>query len=141
MKKILTLCLLLSGFTGLAHKDHHCHAPTSVRMAFSKQFPGIHDARWEQENGKYEAHFKYRGQQTSALFDDKGTWIETERSISIEALPPAATLYIENNFSGKIARTASVVTQSGGDISYEAHLKGADYVFDANGKFIRVEKD
>ena len=67
--------------------------------------------------------------------------METERAIAITALPTEATTYIEKNFNGKIARKAAIVKNANGETTYEAHLNGKDYIFDASGKFVKTEKD
>ncbi len=141
MKKIVVIALLLAGGQLFAQGSAKSNAPHNVQMAFYKNFPGVHEVKWERENGNYEANFREGGQKTSATFDKTGKWLETERAIAITALPPGATSYIEKNFNGKIARKASVITTAGGDTNYEAHISGKDYIFDATGKFLRTEKD
>ncbi len=140
MKKIIIAGLLLVSCSSFAQKPDHSKAPESVRMSFSKLFPGVNDAKWEMENGNYEAEFRLDGQKTSATFDKNGTWLETERAIAIESLPGDATIYIEQHFHGKTARHAAIIKLANGDTNYEAHLNGMDYIFDADGKYIKKTK-
>lgn len=141
MKKILLACLLFTNAAVFAQRLTYSKAPDAVRIAFSKQFPGINDPRWEVEGDDYEAHFRHDGQVVSALFDKSGTWKETERKISIKSLPADAKLYIEKNYSGRNARTAAVIKLPGGATNYIAHINYSDLVFDNNGKYLRTEKD
>ena len=141
MKKVLLLCFLFPCIAVSAQRVNHSKAPEVVRIAFYKHFPGIDDPRWEIEGGEYEAHFRHNGQQTSAVFDKAGKWIETERAIPVNSLPADAKLYIEKNFSGRNARSASVVKLANGETNYEAHINYSDLVFDKDGKYLRTEKD
>lgn len=141
MKRILVLCLMLSGVTVFAQRRTYSKAPDAVRIAFNKQFQRVDDPRWVIEDGKYEAHFRHDGQQVSALYEKDGTWIETERVIPVESLPAEVKLYIEKNFSGRNAREASVVKLANGETNYEAHINYMDLIFDKEGKFVRQEKN
>lgn len=37
-----------------------------------KEFPGIKNVSWDQENGEYEAEFKLNGSDASATYDKTG---------------------------------------------------------------------
>lgn len=141
MKRILIVCLILAGMPAFAQRTNHSKAPEAVRIAFSKRFAGVDDPRWEKEKGKYEATFRQDGQKTSATWDDKGNWLETEREISVKSLPADALLYIEQHYSGRNARAASIITLASGESNYEAHINYKDLIFDGKGKFLREEKD
>ena len=141
MRRIFLTCFLISTTTAFAQRHTYSKAPDAVRIAFSRQFPGIDDPRWEIEGDKYEAHFRHDGQVVSALYEKDGTWKETERKISVKSLPPDAKLYIEKNYSGRNARTASVIKLPSDETNYVAHINYADVIFDKNGKYLKTEKE
>lgn len=141
MKKMIVIGLMLASMPVFAQKLDASKVPAPVKTTFSKNFPGTQDVKWEQEKGNYEATFKKDGQKLSATFDKNGGWLETEKAISVTALPTAASAYLEKNCKGKVAKAASVITLVNGDTNYEAEINGKDYIFDGKGNFIKSEKD
>ena len=124
-----------------AHKTDHEKVPAAVKKTFHDNFPEIKDGNWEKEHGNYEITFKQDGQKVSATYDKNGTWLETEKTISTKALPAAANTYIEKNCKGNLVHAASVIKKANGETNYEARIKRKDYIFDAEGKFLKIEKD
>ena len=59
MKKIMMIAALIAAiaFSASAQKIDATKVPTAVKASFSKQFPGS-VAKWEKEDGKFEAGFK-----------------------------------------------------------------------------------
>jgi hypothetical protein len=115
--------------------------PASVKSSFSKNFPGNDKVSWELENGNYEASYKQDNHGHSALFSPGGSFLESEIDIKVGELPPAATAYMDQHYTGILVKEAARVTKASGEINYEAGIKGKDVIFDANGKFIKEEKD
>ena len=77
----------------------------------------------------------------SALFDANGTMTELELAIKITELPSAATDYISKNYKGAAIKEAAKITKSGGEINYEAEVRGTDLIFDATGAFLKQIKE
>ncbi|MBS0646502.1 MAG: PepSY-like domain-containing protein [Verrucomicrobia bacterium] len=136
-KSILVAALALGlGTAAFAQKNE---VPVAVKTAFEKQYPGI-KAKWDDENGKYEAGFKYQGQEMSAVYAATGTLEETEVEIPIKNLPAAVHSYVADHKMGKI-KEAAKITKANGTVEYEAEVKGGDAIFNADGKFIKIVKD
>lgn len=142
MKKLFGLLFIgaLVSLTACAQKLAAAKVPSPVKESFAKQFPGA-TAKWEKEEGKYEAGFKHQGHEMSALFDANGTMEESEMEIQISELPAAVANYVKTNHSGAAIKEAAKLTKSNGEVQYEAELKGKDLIFDAFGKFIKEVKD
>ncbi len=120
-------------------KNENVNVPAAVKQAFQKQYPGT-KAEWDNEDGKYEAGFKYNGHEMSVLYNANGSVEETEMEIPVSQLPAAATSYLTEHKMGKIGEAAKI-TKANGEVNYEAEVKGKDVIFDAAGKFLKEVKD
>ena len=142
MKKIFLL--LAIGSTTLianAQKMKEADVPAEVKTAFAKQYPSVSNAKWEKEDGKYEAAFELKKEELSVLIDDTGKILETESEIAVSALPKVISEYCAKNYSGKKIAEASKIVDFEGSVTYEAEINKMDVLFDANGKFIKESKD
>ena len=140
MNKLIVLLLVLIGVNCFAQKIDASKVPAAVQAAFSKQFPGIKEVKWEIEKGNYEANFKQKNDKMAALFEADGKWLETETGIEVSALPAGAKEYIAKNYKGDKIKEAAKLKMANGDENYEAEVKGMDLIFDASGKFIKKMK-
>lgn len=139
-KTMLLLALSLgTGFAVCAQKT----PPQAVVTAFNQKFPGVKDVDWGKEkNGEWEAEFDQGKEEMSANFSADGKWLETETEIAVSALPQAIRDYVKANFKGKKIREAAKIVKEDGKMMYEAEVKGqGDLIFDAEGKFLKAEKD
>ena len=122
-----------------AQKIDASKVPSGVKNNFKKQFP--HSiAKWEKENGGYEANFKQNGNSMSAMFDAGGVFTESEMGIKITALPTNVLAYLKEHYKGKAIKEGAKITKADGTINYEANVNGKDVIFDANGNFIKEVK-
>lgn len=142
MKKKVLFLSIITGlfFSANAQKLTAAKVPTAVKAAFAKQFPGA-IAKWEKEDGNYEAASKKGTNEMSALFSADGTMTESEVSIKPEALPAKVLTYVKQNYKGKKIKTAAKITMADGTVNYEAEVNGVDVIFDADSKFLKEVKD
>jgi uncharacterized membrane protein YkoI len=141
MKKLLiplTLCTVIT-FTSNAQKMAASKVPDLVKESFKKQFPAA-TAKWEKEDGKYEAEFKENGHAMSALFDSDGKMTESEIEIKVSQLPATTIAYIKEHYKGLTIKEAAKITKADGTVVYEAEINKKDVLFYANGKFLREVK-
>ncbi len=115
--------------------------PSEVKAKFSTMYPQVSNAKWEKENGKYEAEFKENGTETSVLFEANGTHVQTEVEIPVSSLPSSVSAYISKNLPGKTITEAVEITTPAGTVSYEAEVGNEDYLFDGSGKYIGKDND
>ena len=143
MKKSLTItALIISLGLGVnAQKLDASKVPAAVKESFAKKYPKVATVKWELEKGNYEAGFKQDGQSMSVVFTPNGTMTESEVDIKTSELPAAALSYVKTNYKGKSVKEAAKITKANGEINYEAEVDGKDVIFDANGKFLKVEAD
>ena len=138
MKSIIlsaALSLLLLNCT--AQKNN---TPEAVKKSFAKLFPGI-TPKWEKENADYEANFKKDGKEMSAVLGADGVLKETETSIAVNELPQSVRDYVVKQYKNAVIKEAAKITKADGTVNYEAEVNHKDVIFDADGKFLKEEKD
>lgn len=142
MKKVLFIVALLGGISyANAQKLKEADVPAAVTAKFKSLHADVTGVKWEKEDGNYEANYNKGKTEMSVTFDATGKLLETEESIATSALPKIATDYITKNLPGKSIKEASKITNGEGKTMYEAEVDGTDYTFDANGNFLKKEKD
>lgn len=139
---ILVSIALMIGFTACGQKTKvEVAVPDVVKAKFKSLYPNVETVKWGKEDKNYEAEFDINKVETSASFDEKGTLLETETEISPNDLPAVIKTYIEKNVPGEKIKEASKITDAKGAITYEAQVKGMDYIFDKDGNFIKKVED
>ncbi len=138
MKKITLLCIA-SAFTSItiAQDVKESAVPEIVKSSFKKKYPTVKTVKWEKEDSNYEAGFTVNKVESSVLLDSKGNIKETENEIPISQLPKGVVEYIKKNHPTAKITEAAKITDSKGEVTYEAEIKGKDLFFDANGKFLK----
>jgi hypothetical protein len=137
---------LIAGFLGItaisasAQKLKEEDVPGIVKNAFTNQYPGL-KAKWEKEDGNYEAAFKKDSKAMTVVYDPMGALKETEVAIKQFELPPSVLDYLNSNYKGKKIKETAKITKADGTINYEAEIDGKDIVFDSNGNLIKGSKD
>jgi hypothetical protein len=142
MKKALLFAVLATmiGFSAGAQKLDDSKVPAAVKSAFAKKYPG-QTAKWENENGQFEAGFKQHGKSMSAVFTADGTMTESEVGIKVSELPAAVLAYVKEHYKGAAIKEAAKITKADGTVNYEAEVNKTDVIFDVNGKFLKEAKD
>jgi hypothetical protein len=142
MKQLLMAITLfaISGQFAAAQKIAPANLPKAVKTSFANQYPGI-TAKWEKEDGKYEAVFKQHGNVLSALYEANGTFTESEMIIPITDLPALVLDYMKAHYPGKKLKEGAIITTAAATKQYEATITGKEVIFDANGKFLKELKD
>lgn len=117
--------------------------PDAVKAKFKSLYPSVEKVKWGKEDANFEAEFDLNKVETSVVFDATGNALETETEISENDLPVAVKTYVTTNIPNEKIKEASKMTDAKDVVTYEAEVKGVDYVFDIDGKFIKKveEKD
>ncbi len=141
MKNYIAICFALATMPAFGQKVNASKVPATAKTYFSKNFPTVTNAKWEIENGSYEANFKEKGNKMSATFDNNGNWMETESKIKVSELPKSVIDYVAKNYADQKIKGAAKLTMAKGVTNYEAEIKGKDLIFDSKGGFIKEIKD
>lgn len=140
MKKYVVIAAAVCMAIGAkAQKLKDTDVPDAVKDSFKKSHPAATVKKWEKEKENYEAEFMTGKTETSVLMDATGKLLETETEISVDQLPKAVNDYIAKNLPGKKIKEASKITDAKNTVTYEAEIAEADYIFDANGSFLKKE--
>lgn len=140
-KLILILTVVLFGISARAQNLKESDVPSQVKSKFNAMNPNVNNVRWERNDGRFEAEFDEDSLETSVYFNGDGTYIKTEKEISISLLPSKARDFVLTNHPGKNIREAEIVTNASGSISYEAEIDNIDYYFDSDGNLLRKRSD
>jgi len=145
MKSLLKSIILLSATAILVNLAwaQSIQVPQQVKTAFEKKFHKVTKVKWEKEEGNlYEAEFKVKGTEYSVVFDDKGTWIETEHEIKVKELPQAILNSVKDAFTGYEIEEAEIIENQSGTV-YEIELENKnqtlEVIFNANGNILKKE--
>jgi hypothetical protein len=109
-----------------------------VKTALSKTYPNAKSIKWDKEESNYEASFKIDNLDHSVLFDAKGNILESE--VAVKELPKNVLEYLNKNYPNQKITELAKITDAKGVVTYEAEIKGKDLIFDANGKFLKINK-
>src|SRR6476620_8428326 len=121
MKKVLTLTAFAFTtilFAQTETKSKKNDVPDVVKKAFQKDYPS-QPAKWEKENGGYEAEFKMNGSEASAVYDKNGHKKEFEIEIKASELPNAASDYLKKNYPIAKIKEAAKITDDKNTVTYE----------------------
>jgi hypothetical protein len=141
MKIIILLCFIGVGCNGKTQNLKEAEVPAAVKTKFAAMHPAVENVKWEKEDGKYEAEFEANKIKVSELFAANGTHLQTEAEIRVSSLPKGVNEYVIKNLSEKRIKEATKITGANGTITYEADIGNLDYLFDAEGKFIKNEME
>src|SRR5687768_15175077 len=99
------------------------NVPEKVEQAFKEKYASASNTTWERDrNNFYEARFELNGKKYRADFDKNATWIETERSITVDELPAAIKSALDRDYPGnKIVEVEEVDSSTKGKF-YDVEL-------------------
>jgi len=142
MKNILILAtiLVIAGLSSCTQKLKESQVPAVAKATFEKEYPNTKGS-WDKEDEGYEVEFEKDGKEMSLIIDETGKILETETMIAVNELPASILDYMNTHYKGMKVEEAARIVKANGDINYEAEIKEKDVVFDANGNFLKEEKD
>lgn len=119
MKKIIMIAIATSfALSSYAQKINEKEVPVAVKNAFAKAFPNATNVKWSKEDAnEFESEFRVGKEEKSAVFDNTGTWINTETEIEESNLPADVQSSIKKEYPGYRIQEAEVLeTPNGGEI-------------------------
>lgn len=137
MKKVFLAMLVMVASLTFTNCSERNKAPQAVQTVMKNMYPGISKINWSDEGGNtWEAEFKNNGIKTSVTFQANGAVKEVEEEIAFSDFPKTALDYIKQNFPNEKIKEIAKMTNANGMITYEAEIKGTDYIFDTQGNLI-----
>lgn len=145
MKYFILVMLFSLGSFSTSFAQGKKTAPAAVQAAFDAKFPTVQKAKWDLEEGEWEAEFKMNGKEMSANFKADGTWLETETEINTADLPQAIKNLLASQFANYKIDEATAVEIPGQPLTYEVELeKGKttiEVLFSADGTMLGQKSD
>lgn len=137
MKKVFLAMLVMVASLTFTNCSERNKAPEAVQTVMKNMYPGISKINWSNEKGdSWEAEFKNNGIKTSVTFHANGNIKEVEEEIAFSDFPKTALDYIKQNFPNEKIKEIAKITNANGTVTYEAEIKGTDYIFDTQGNLI-----
>jgi len=124
-----------------AQKPANASVPGPAKAAFEKAYPGATKIKWSREKQDFEVNFLFASKEMAAVYAGTGVLKETEETIATRDLPPAVQSFVKQHYPKAVIKEAAKIIKADGTINFEAEANHTDLIFDANGKFIREEKD
>lgn len=97
--------------------------PKVVKDAFAKAWPKVEKVSWDNEEGKFEAKFKYDKMEYSATYNADGSLIETEILLKESQLPKAVNASAHKAHPTAKFKEFAKITRANGTIVYEVEIK------------------
>lgn len=125
---------------GEKENEEKIEVPTAIVNAFKKEFPNVRKVSWSDEDGDFEAEFKWKGTEASATYDLSGHRKEIETEIKADELPSGVMDFITKNYSKqKVTEIAKIINDKDVvmfEVEISANGKSSDLLFDTSGKLI-----
>ena len=146
MKKVfvlaLALVLLSVCIVQAQEKSKKAEVPAAAKAAFEAKYPKAEKVNWGIEKpGELEAEFILNGVESSAVFNTKGDFLESEAEIKEVELPQSVKAAIAKDFAAYKLDEIEKSTDAKGVVAYEMELsKGKEKYevsFDAGGKLLK----
>ena len=102
MKKIILLISASLLFSLMAYSQELSFdkVPKNVRQAFVRQFPAARAVKCQSDNMDYQISFLDQGKECSAMFNEAGKLLETQKEIIPAGLPKEVSSSVAKNFPG-----------------------------------------
>jgi hypothetical protein len=143
---ILTTCMvfLVVISANAQEKQNKTTPPEAVKSAFTAKYPEAEKIHWGVEKpGEFEAEFRLNGVESSALFNSKGEFLESETGIKESELPQAVKAAIAKDFTGFKIEEVEKSSDAKGVLTYEMEASRGkekyEISFDTNGKLLEKE--
>lgn len=137
MKQFYCVAIILFTLSASAQEMRDTDVPAEVKAAVQKSYKDAKGLKWEKEGPNFEAEFVWEGKETSAVYDQNGTFLEVEIEFKLADIPAAARDYLSKNYTSKKINEVTKISKADGSITYEIEIKKKDLFFDANGQFIK----
>ena len=145
MKKLFILTICMAFFriycVQAQEKSKKVEVPAAVKSAFEVNYPKAEKVNWGVEKpGEFEAEFVLNSVKSSALFDSKGQFLESENEIKESELPQVIKATISKDFVGYKFDEVEKSTNAKGVTIYEMEAskdkEKYEISFDVNGKLL-----
>jgi hypothetical protein len=98
--------------------------PGAVTNAFKAKYPEATNVQWDDRVTNFQAKFIKDSATYEARFDKNGTWIETEKAITFDALPEAVkSAFRSSKFADYTIRTVAEIEKANGGKELRLYIR------------------
>lgn len=120
--------------------------PEASKQGFAKKYPKAESAKWKSaSDGIYTVDFSDSGQRTSADFDAKGNWVQSEIKMDKSSLPAAVSQTIAKQYSDFEIDWVKQLSSPERPVAYRVALDQEGYTvrinFSPEGKVLEKEEE
>jgi hypothetical protein len=115
--------------------------PAAVIASNKNGHPKATQIEWSKKGTNFESKFTENGNIKIITYDEFGNSLEEEEIISVGALPADVMKFVKSHYKNPNIDEASRIKNQKGIITYEVEIKGMNLIFDANGVFLKSEKE
>ena len=112
--------------------------PANVSKVFVKSHPKVTTVEWAKAGDNFKANYVVDSTDRSVTYNAKGKITETEKQISVAALPTLAIKYVNENFKDGYVKRSTQITNAKGKVTYNVKIKDVVLTFDSNGKYLKL---
>lgn len=134
MKKILYLFFLMLIADVAISQGNQLKAPGPVLTAFKSKYPKAANVSWNNSQNNYVAEFKDGMNRTRAIYDQNGTFVESQTSIKKELLPEKVRSTVGAEFKGYNTIEHATIARPNTEESYKV-------VVDRGTEMVELELD
>ncbi len=138
MKKLILLiavvCMISSSYAQVLTLND---VPPAISKTFVKSHPKVTTVEWVKTGSAFKANYVVDSTDRSVTYSAAGKVTETEKQISVAALPSATINYVNENFKDSYVKKATKITSAKGKVTYSVKIKDVVLLFNANGKYIK----
>ena len=119
--------------------------PAEVTEAFKAKYPDTKNVEWKDKLTGFQVSYEMKGVQYQSKFSNKGEWLQTEKSISEEALPaPVKDGYGKSKYTDWQLKEVSQIESKDNSIQYRLFVRKSGVekkylYFNPEGKLVRDE--
>lgn len=98
--------------------------PGAVTNAFKAKYPSATNVQWDDRVTNFQAKFLQDSATYEARFNKDGTWVETEKAITFDALPDAVkSAFRSSKYSDYEVRTVAEIEKSNGGKEIRLYIR------------------
>jgi hypothetical protein len=141
MKKVLLLLTMSASFAIVNAQIRAIPSPATD--AFKAKYPDAQTVAWKDKITSFEASFVNGGINTDAYFTGKGDWVETDKTLTYDALPSVVKDgYTKSKYNPDWKTTDVIEIQKPDVVQYRVTVKKSGVqlkylYFDKNGKLVK----
>lgn len=141
IRNLLLPVVMALSLTATAQKIARKDIPAAVQKKFLQLSPQVSNEKWGKEGGNYEAEYMVGKVEHTTVLTPAGVLVQTEIDVKPSMLPALVLAAVKTAHPAEKISEAAEITNPIGKKSFEAEIKGMDYIYDISGTLLKTVKD